>query len=200
MDTTKPRLIGLYSPRMQSGKSTVAEHLQLNHNFKRISFAEPLKQMVRGMLFELTGSGTTADNMVYFHQKEDKIDDLGVTPRWIMQTLGTEWGRDLIHPDLWIKIAMAKVRRLLSQGFSVVIDDMRFPNEYRAVKELGQAWIIMRSVCDKDNSWADLDAHASEGQLDWFEFDNVLFNCSTKEDLFNAVDGDLTQPIAFQQL
>ncbi len=53
-----------------------------------------------------------------------------------MQTLGTEWGRNLIASDLWIRAwqhALANV----PAGVPVVVDDCRFPNEADAVVAAG---------------------------------------------------------------
>ncbi len=50
-----------------------------------------------------------------------------------MQTLGTEWGRNLIGDNFWVELAMSKA--LSSQR--AVITDVRFPNEVEAVQNHG---------------------------------------------------------------
>jgi len=51
------------------------------------------------------------------------------TPRHILQTLGTEWGRK-IDPDLWAKETWRRAYKLLTDGVPlVVITDGRFRNE-----------------------------------------------------------------------
>ena len=52
---TTPRLIALYAPAPQSGKSTVAEHLEARHGFETVKFAGPLKDMIRCLLFDHCG-------------------------------------------------------------------------------------------------------------------------------------------------
>lgn len=52
-----------------------------------------------------------------------------------MQTLGTEWGRECIAPDVWTRLTLAGAS--LREGRSVVIDDVRFPNEVVAIRALG---------------------------------------------------------------
>lgn len=70
--------------------------------------------------------------------KEKPHDSLcGKSPRYAMQTLGTEWGRELIGEGLWV---MAWLRRA-EQCPNVVVDDLRFPNEWRALDRL-QATVI----------------------------------------------------------
>jgi hypothetical protein len=42
-----------------------------------------------------------------------------------MITLGTEWGRDLVHADIWTRLWAAR-----AECFPLVVaDDVRFPNE-----------------------------------------------------------------------
>lgn len=117
-------IIGIAGPK-RSGKNTLALGLCAALGLEEHSFAAPLRQFVADMLgwnlWELE------------HRKEEPIEWLdGVTPRHMMQTLGTEWGRMLIHPDLWLR-ALAK--RLPAKG--AVIADVRFENEARVIHELG---------------------------------------------------------------
>ena len=60
----------------------------------------------------------------------------GRTPREVMLTLGTEWGRDMMHSDFWVNIWRRRVQSLLDRGVSVVTDDLRFPNELAALRQL----------------------------------------------------------------
>ena len=52
-----------------------------------------------------------------------------------MQTLGTEWGRNMIGPDVWVRLTMHRVDDLLASGVNVIIDDVRFDNEAEAIRE-----------------------------------------------------------------
>lgn len=113
-----------------SGKSTAAKHLVERHGFTLVKFAGPLKQMMRCL-----GVG---EREIEGDLKEVPCAVLGgKTPRHAMQTLGTEWGRNLIHSNLWVNVAMASAEAVLDQGGRVVIDDCRFPNEAVAVEEHG---------------------------------------------------------------
>lgn len=85
----------------------------------------------------------------------------GVTSRRIQQTLGTEWGRDQIHPELWVLLARDAWNREHAKGRSVVVDDMRFPNELAAVRAAGGTPVRITRV-----SASVPQPHASEGQLD----------------------------------
>jgi len=74
--------------------------------------------------------------------KEEPIDGLGVSPRYLMQTLGTEWGRDTIHPDLWLRAAE---RHLEIINGPVVVPDIRMGNEAAWIRQQdGFVWHVRR--------------------------------------------------------
>lgn len=141
-------LIGLCGPA-GSGKSTAALHLVEHHGFTRVRFAGPLKAMMRAL-------GCTEEE-VDGALKEAPCALLGGrTPRQAMQWLGTEWGRQMIAPDLWLRAWAAEANRYRL----VVCDDVRFPNEEAAIRSRGG--IIVRIECP----WAASagSGHASEQQ------------------------------------
>lgn len=145
------RNIILLNGKSGVGKSTITHELVRMFGVKRISFATPLKEM-------LITLGLT-DAQVYGDQKNEPCDVLcGKTPRWAMQTLGTEWGRDLIHSDLWIK---AWQRQVLATDGGIVTDDCRFQNEIDAAREIGNATVfnLKRTDFIADGM---VTAHASE--------------------------------------
>ena len=183
MNTTEPRLIALYSPAPGSGKSTVAEHLE-SRGFQTVKFAGPLKDMVRVLLFDHCGiDHATTERYVDGDLKEEVIPEIGVTSRRIQQSLGTEWGRDLIREDLWVHLTRQTVARHLSAGRSVVIDDMRFQNEWMMVRDLrGQVIRI-----DRPSLSAPEYGHRSEGGLNNVPM-TLVTNDGTVDDLRLAVD------------
>jgi hypothetical protein len=99
------------------------------------------------------------------------------TPRRVMQTLGTEWGR-AIDPDLWAKATMAKIKRLNNLAGVVAITDCRFVNELEAIRAAGgQVWKIQGTTI------TDQTGHASEKEMDQIpltHFDHVVRNDKTK--------------------
>lgn len=113
-----------------AGKTTAARHLVERHDFVRTRFADPLKAMLRA-----AGLGEAE---VDGHLKETPTPLLcGRTPRWAMQTLGTEWGRQCISQDLWTTLWSARVADCLDLGGRVVVDDCRFPDEADVVRRMG---------------------------------------------------------------
>lgn len=147
-----------------SGKSTVAKRLVVRHGYRVEKFAGPLKDMLRG--FGLTERHIEGD------LKEVPCDILGgKTPRYAMQTLGLEWGRDIISPSLWVDAWSRRAATGL-----VVCDDCRFPNEAAAVRALGG--IIVRVVRPGLVGGSE---HASESGQNGIEPDATLWNDETDD-------------------
>jgi len=189
--------MGLVIGTKGSGKSTVAKRLTIRHEYVRIPFAKPLKDMLRA-------AGLT-DEQLDGSLKETPCALLrGRTPRHAMQTLGTEWGRNTIHPELWTMLWLNAVRR--AERTLVVADDVRFENEATAIRSLGGILVrVVRGsdvVTDLANSLAATpdvarslasaaspNTHASETELARIQCDMELFNDVSIDDLHAAVDG-----------
>lgn len=90
-------LIG-FTGRAQVGKDTAAAHLRAAHGFRQIAFADPLRAMLQ------TGFGLTAKDFEP-GRKEELLPLIGKSPRQLMQSMGTEWGRTLVSPDVWVTLA-----------------------------------------------------------------------------------------------
>lgn len=171
------RLIGLYSNAPGSGKSTIAGMLR---GYKRLSFADPLRKFSAQILSSLGYNGLACLR----DKKEEKITELGVSPRQMMQTLGTEWGRSCIHPDLWIMVAAGAVERQRKRGRNVVIDDVRFPNEAEMIRKLGgELWLVHRPGVVYEGG------HSSEGALTDVLPDAVVHNSGSFGHLREVVTG-----------
>jgi len=115
-----------------------------------VAFANPLKCM----LATLIGWDAINDRVL----RETPHPALGgKTPRYAMQTLGTEWGRESIDGDVWVQAWRESALTVLDVGGHVVTDDLRFPNEEKAVVAMGGCIIkVNRPGVDYDES------HASE--------------------------------------
>lgn len=163
--SVKPRRLVAFTGLAGSGKSTAAMHLVKRHGWQRVRFASPLKAMMAAL-------GLSYEE-IEGHLKEKRCDLLcGRTPRFAMQTIGTEWGRMTIGDDLWIR---AFERALPNEG-RVVVDDCRYENEAEAVQAAGG--VIIRIVRPGAGSGAA--GHSSEGvELPWAV--TVQNDCSLEE-------------------
>jgi hypothetical protein len=124
---------------ISSGKSSVADYLIEQHNFKRVAFADPLKDAVAdifGWKRDMLEGDTKASRD--FREKADpwwsERFGFDVTPRWALQKMGTEAGRDVFHTNLWV---LAAEKRMQDKNQNYVISDVRFPNEVKFVQDLG---------------------------------------------------------------
>lgn len=129
--TEHPVMLGLVG-RKGSGKDTAAE-LLLSQGYENVKFAGALKGMIRFLLAYQGADEDTIERMIEGDLKEVPTDYLGGhTPRFAMQTLGTEWGRDLIGKGFWVGTAMRRAK-----GRKAVFTDVRFPNEGDAIEDEG---------------------------------------------------------------
>lgn len=167
-------LIGLIG-KARVGKDTMAAHLYRQHDFEQTSFAWPMKQMLE-----------VAFPHVDFHRgdREAPIDWLGKSPRQLMQTLGTEWGRNCIHPDLWTLLAERQVEHARQRQFTgLVLSDVRFPNEADMIlRNGGVLWHIHRDSAES------VSEHVSE-TCNWDDYPRVIIpNNGTLGELYSALD------------
>lgn len=161
------------------------------------------------------------------------------TPRLLLQLLGTECGRQIIHPNIWVNALMSEYkidylydkqyykgkfistkftepnnmnRIFLKNGEEIknvhnddivyetyypnwIITDMRFPNELKTVKDkegitirVNRPDVIINSFTDKSFPIKVYrKEHESETALDNTEFDYVIDNSGTLEELVEKV-------------
>lgn len=117
------------------GKTTAAKLLTAR-GYMLIKFAEPLKDMIRSL-------GVEEEYIEGARKNEPHPLLCGRTARHAMQTLGTEWGRNLIGEEFWVNAWKERASKWLGHGGLVVVDDCRFPNEAQAVKALGGKVILL---------------------------------------------------------
>ncbi|VBI24437.1 deoxynucleotide monophosphate kinase family protein [Burkholderia pseudomallei] len=168
-------MIGI-AGRASAGKDTIGNYLVEHHNYGQVSFAEPLRQFV----CKLVGIDRRALDFV----KEDPVPWLGKSPRQMLQTLGTEWGRMLVNENIWVLVAMDEARRLQRHsGKSAVITDVRFDNEADAIRQRGGRIIHVA----RPDALA-VASHVSEAGVTREPADFVIVNDGTLDDLYATVD------------
>jgi hypothetical protein len=105
----------------------------------QMAFADPLYECVSAI------TGLPVSRLKDRDVKEAVVPWLGKSPRQMLQTLGTEWGRGTVHPEIWIRIAMEHAGQHLAVGRCVVITDVRFDNEAQAIIDAGgEVWSVTR--------------------------------------------------------
>jgi len=161
---TQPKII-LLTGLADAGKSTAGEYLRRAHDFYIIKFANGIKNCMYSL-------GLTEEE-VEGALKEVPCDKLmGKTPRYAMQTLGTEWGRGFMGMDFWVHAAVREVREFqdcFSDPINVVFDDCRFPNEIDLMKEAFEDVTVIHLVPAYEGYQPIKESeHESENQtLDW---------------------------------
>lgn len=102
-----------------------------------------------------------------------------MTVREFLQKLGTESMRDGLHTNVWVNALFADYKK----GSKWIITDCRFPNEAEAVKDRG-GFVVRVNRDLPEVPYQTLEQrHPSETSLDNWEFDYVIQNDSTVEDL-----------------
>ena len=114
-----------------------------------------------------------------------------LTPRKLLQLIGTEAGRQIIHPNIWVSALFADYKKIAYnwdcdgnttvEGYpNWIITDVRFTNEAQAIKDRGGILIrINRHQYLENGLGIRKDEHLSETALDDYDgFDYVIENNS----------------------
>ena len=174
-------IIGL-TGKAFSGKDTVGAYLSRAHNFSMLAFADPIRDA-------LLAAFALEPRQFSPQHKETVIDWLGKSPRQLMQSLGTEWGRQMIKPTLWTDLMEQRIRRSIQAGDTdIVITDVRFHTEVELILRLGGAiWRVHRPEADT-TAHAD---HLSETEAADIHARHYLMNDGTLEQLYEQIDAAL---------
>lgn len=170
-------LIGFIGQK-RSGKDSAANALA-THGWKIIKYADGLKTMLRAYLAYVGVAPDHIEQMLEGSLKEvPNAQFCGHSTRWAMQSLGTEWGRDLIGKNIWINATLAHAAAL---DRPVAISDCRFPNEAKAIKDAGG--VVIRIHRDG----LAVDSHPSEQLIASIPEDYTIYNNGTLDDLHRKV-------------
>lgn len=195
-----------------SGKDTAADYLCERYGFQRHSFANNLKDaisIVFGWDRELL-EGLTPESRKWREEVDvwwaEKLHMPILTPRWVMQCWGTELLRNKFHQDIWVYSLLNKLRNTKE---NIVITDCRFSNELLAIKQIDGitvrvnrgskpkwyndalifnkgpdevGYLFAKSVLERHN------VHPSEYSSVGFNYNHVIQNNGTLEDLYEKID------------
>ena len=200
-----------------SGKDTAADYLCTNKGFKRMSYAEPLKDAISTIF----GWDRELLEVKTKHSREwreqidpwwaERLQITHLTPRWVLQHWGTEVCRRGFHDDIWIASIENKLRNIKED---VVISDCRFPNEIASIRKLGGiALRVFRGPEPEWYPWAGIvtkgqnnpeykkarkkldqsGIHASEYSSVGLNYDFTIDNNGTIDDLYRQIDSIINQ-------
>jgi hypothetical protein len=122
---------------------------------------------------------STKDDALNSGMHEQWLRSEILTPRLVLQLLGTEGGREVIHPNIWVNATLGN----LTDADRVIVTDVRFPNEVTGIKV--RKGIVVRVIRPSKISTS---THPSETALnDFQDWDYVIVNDGTIEDLKRKV-------------
>lgn len=181
---TKPKYMVALGGKAGSGKNALADELVQKYGFTEIAFADAIRDAAialnplvpidmghNGELIKSTMRLATLVDSVGWDTAKREVTEV----RDILQRLGTEVGRQLIDPSVWITIALNRANDIDGH---VVFTDCRFPNEVEAVRSRGGLFVrIFRNGVDPVND------HISESAVDDIPADLTVLNVGAKSDL-----------------
>jgi hypothetical protein len=183
-----------------SGKSTVANYLVEQHGFTRLSFAAPLKKMLRTLDPILTDTPSDRytppstmrlsrlTGMLDWSEQQIKESSYGPEYRRLLQVLGTDCIR-AVDEDFWVHAAenMITDDDGNAEG-KYVFDDARFPNEAALITRYNK-WGLWRVV--RGSEAAADGAHSSEQWAGKMGETQTILNHTSLEHLYAQVEQNL---------
>lgn len=210
MTSDKPIVIGI-TGKARAGKDTVAAYISalvqsyndlpnVEHQDSYVvgmeAFAAPIKSMI-AMLLDFFGLGQimephTLAPYIDGDKKEEIIPALGKSSREMMQTLGTDWGRQTVNEDMWLNCMTERINRydeIVNHGYKgafVLCTDVRFDNEAQALKDRHDA-TILQVVRDEAPDTVGVEDHPSEAGVSPALIDRTVLNNGDLEALLVSV-------------
>ena len=167
----KYRMIGITAVA-QAGKDTAADAIiRIMPGYFKTSFGDPLKNMLK------TGLGLTNEQL-WGDEKEIIDPRYNKSPRHMMQTLGTEWGRGMIDSNIWINALDARIK---ANGGSAVVPDVRFDSEADFIRKNG----VLIHIEGRDVLKLD---HKSEAGVCQKKGDIIMTNAGSLEEYYNTIE------------
>lgn len=158
-------LIGL-SGKMGSGKTTLTNFLS-----KELA---PLYNIIHE---KVAGDLYAIQNYIY---ERCGLTMVGEKDRALLIAVG-EWGRD-IKSSLWTDLCFNRVRELLKDSNNlIIIDDIRYPEEAKAIEDCGGVLIRIEGIQRGPNINPEFANRGSEIALDDFDFKHRINNNGTVE-------------------
>lgn len=189
-------LLAMYG-KARSGKDTAADYLAKELGLYKYAFAEPLKTMLKSVFGD------------HFHEGDRSgiCPETGKSYREMMQTLGTEWGREMMTEDVWINLVQKKwewvkdgcpvetnlgTMRSFEFGghgtYGMILSDLRFDSEAEWVKSQGGIVIEIKRCDEPTREPVGVAGHVSEAGIRDSLIDLLVVNHDTLETLHELLD------------
>lgn len=151
-----------------SGKGTVGDILESDFGFKKDSFAAPVKDAVAAIFgWDRALLEGDTDESRKFRETIDPWWEKrvpGMTPRYALQLMGTECGRNQLDDDIWLH----SLERRMLPGNNYVITDVRFPNEMKFLRSIGGK--IVRVKRGEEPKWYEEAAYTNFSEAAYTNF------------------------------
>ena len=152
-------------------------------NTKRIS-----RQTIEYAVMELVNSLNVTqitNKFIQWAQESGLVVD-SISGRELLQRVGTEFFRQRIRDTFWVDLMQQSI--IDNEGCTIVVDDTRFPDEFRLLKSMG---FVMLNIINPEE--AVKDNHISENSLNGVSFDLTFINDKSlgKENIVNFVENNL---------
>lgn len=136
-----------------------------------LPFAAPLKRMLASLgVPDRNLYGTPAEKL-------EPLDVLGgKSARHALQTLGTEWGRDCMDADFWVRAWEHALETECDRDDVIVADDVRFHTESEAIEKRGGLLIC---IVRGNDDFMRIPRHASEDFAALAPFTDIVVNDSS---------------------
>ena len=162
MDDISPLRLA-FGHEARVGKDTAGEYLKNKYGGETFSFAKPLYEILY-----------YAQNICGFNKQKD---------RTFLQMVGT-WARN-IDEDTWVNIMKRNIEE--NSDKNIFITDVRYPNEFSVLKELGFTLVKITRDADKGMTNAQ-QSHSSENSLFGADWDIMLENNGTIDEFYIKLD------------
>lgn len=173
-------LIG-FTGKKRHGKDTAGLALQ-RLGFSQLALAEPMRDIVADLYSRLGISDERIEEYLFGDKKQVIVPEIGVTTRHVMQTLGTEWGRNCVNVNLWIQMLVTVANENRDQDFYVT--DIRFHNEGECVTKGGGCVIRIFNPRILDDEFS---SHPSEQEIMSMKVYAEIINDAGIEELHGKV-------------
>jgi hypothetical protein len=168
----------------RSGKDTMADYLVKYHDYKKISFADSLKDIIA---VSLDISRETLDNfknddVQLRFQETNGYNEKLMNFRTLLQRFGTEATKPIFGNDIWSRLLYEKIMK--SEHNKFVVPDFRFLIEYVPSNNYK-----LKTILVKDERELPTVGHASDVELyqNDFDFDCIIENLGTLDDYYNNI-------------